>query len=64
MITLLGSFVEDIAKIAKTGAQRHHMALAQAVNWRVRHLREILPEKMMQTAIPVRQYSKRRVIPH
>ena len=40
------------------------MALTQAIDRRIRYLRKILPEKMMQTTIMVRQNSKRSVITH
>ena len=64
MITLLLCLVEDVTKIAKPCAKRHHMALTQAVDRRVGHLREILPEKMMQPAIAVGQHRQRCVIAH
>ena len=64
MVTLLRRLIQNVAKIAKPCAQRHHMALAKAVDRRVGHLREILPEEMMQAPIAVRQHRKRCVVTH
>ena len=64
VITLFRRLVENIAQIAEPRAQRHHMTFAKAVDRRVRHLREILAEEMMQAAIAVGQHRKRRVVTH
>ena len=64
VVALLRRLVEDVAKIAETGAERHHMALAKTVDRRVGDLREILPEEMVKSAIAVRENGQRRVVAH
>ena len=63
-VALLGVLVEDIAEIAQAGAQRHHPRLAQAVDGRVGHLAEHLPEIMVQATVMLAQHGNRRVIAH
>ncbi len=55
---------EDIALGADLRLQRHHDALAQAVDRRIRDLRELLPEIVVERAYFLRQNRHRRVIAH
>ena len=64
VVALLRRLVQDVAKIAKPSAKRHHMALAKAVDRRVRDLRETLPEEMVKPAIAVREHGDGRVVAH
>ena len=64
MVALLWRLVQNIAQIAKPRPQRHHMAFTQRVDGWVCHLREILPEEVMQPPIMPGQYRQRRIITH
>ena len=64
MVALLWRLVQNIAQIAKPRPQRHHMAFTQRVDGWVCHLREILPEKVMQPPIMPGQHRQRRIITH
>ena len=55
---------EDIAFGADLGLQRHHDALAQAVDRRIRDLGELLPEIIVERADFLRQHRHRRVVAH
>ena len=62
--SLRAAFIQYVFKISKARFQAHHAVFAQAVNRRVGHLREILPEIMRQRAIFFRQDRARRIITH
>ena len=57
-------FVEDVAEIAQARLECHHPRLAQAVDRRVRDLRECLAEEVVQPAILGREHRDRSVVAH
>ena len=61
---LRARFIKHVLEVAEPGLQAHHPVFAQAVDRRVRHLAEILPEKMAQRAILLGQNGAWRVIAH
>ena len=56
--------VQDIAEVAETGCQRHHLTLAQRVDRRIGDLAEILAEEMVQPAVGIGQHRHRRIVAH
>ena len=56
--------IEDIAFGADLRLQGHHDRLAQRIDRRVRHLRKLLPEIVVERAHLVRQHGHRGVIAH
>ncbi len=61
---LAAVFVQHVLEVAEPRLQAHHAVFAQAVDRRVRHLAEVLPEEMAQRAVLVRQHGRRRIVAH
>jgi hypothetical protein len=56
--------VEHVLEVAEPRLEAHHPVLAQAVDRRVRHLGEVLPEVVAERPVAVRQHRGRRVVAH
>ena len=61
---LAAVLVQHVLEVPEPRLQAHHAEFAQAVNRRVRDLREVLPEEMAQRAVLARQHGRRRIITH
>ncbi len=56
--------VEDVGEVPEPRLEAHHIALAQRVDRRVRHLAEILPEELADEPRLVRDDGQRRIVAH
>ncbi len=63
-LDLAGVLGEHVGQVVHARAQCHHPPLAQAVDRRVRHLAELLAEKMMQAPVVPGEHGDRRVVAH
>ena len=61
---LAAVLVEHVLQVSEPGLEAHRPVLAQAVDRRIRHLAEILPEVVAERPVPIRKYRARRVVPH
>ncbi len=61
---LAAVLVEHVLEVAEPGLQAHHPVFAQAVDRRVGHLAEILPEEMAERTVMLAEHRRGRVVAH